>query len=460
MKIRKALALGLLFLPAFVTAQQGKDSVLKFSLTEAQNYALQNSPVIKNATIDLESAKKKIWETTTMGLPQVNGKLAYTDMITLPSIFTEIFSALNSPKFTSLLSSPDVENLIGSNFTIPSINDLKWNATLDITVSQLIFSGAWIIGLQTSKAFKGLSELAVTKSQIDLKEAVTNAYFLVLILQGNKALLDTTYVNTTQILAQIDAMNKQGLNEETDVDQLQLTTSTIKNAKESLDKQLESARNLLCFQMGLNISQPIALTDDLKGLSSNLANEGLLLKDFQVENIVDYQLMASQEKLAFMNYRYNQASVLPDIAGFYQHDDYYNKKNIMYMTPPDMFGISMNIPIFASGQRYERIGQAHLAYLKAKNSTQQASEALKMGYADAKSAYINSLNKYNNNKDNIKLSEKIFQHTLIKYNQGSASSLELTQAQNQYLQNQTNYFMSIFDLISSKCKLEKYVNEK
>jgi outer membrane protein TolC len=211
--------------------------------------------------------------------------------------------------------------------------------------------------------------------------------------------------------------------------------------------------------MGLNISQPVVLTDDLRTLSNTLSNEAILLKEFQLENSVDYQIMVTQEKLAQMNYKYNKTTVLPDISGFYQHENVFNKNAIVF-NAPNMVGIGMNIPIFSSGQRYERIGQAHLAYIKAKNTREQTSEALKMGYADAKSAYINSLNKYNSNKDNIKLSEKIYRHTLVKYNQGSASSLELTQAQNQYLQNQTNYFMSIFDLITAQNKLEKFVNGK
>ncbi len=464
----------LLVLPVLLRAQEQKqDSVMKFSLEEAKAYALQNSPVMKNAQLDLESAKKKVWETATIGMPQVNGKAQYSYIPVLPALYSQLsgMSSLSSLPFWMYGVDQSLANTPGSNWTarIPAPegnppapaakidpNDMKWNAILDVTVSQVIFSGAWIVGLQTSKAFKSLSEMAITKSEKDLKESVMNAYFLVLVSQENKGLLDSTYENTSRILSQIESMNAQGLNEETDVDQLHLTVSTIKNTKDFISNQVESAKNLLRFQMGLSISTPIILTDSLKGLRGILENDAVLLKEFQLESLVDYKLVATQEKLALMNLRYTKTTVLPDIAGFYQHEEYANKKAFV-LTPTDLLGVSMNIPIFASGQRYAKIKQAQYGYFKAQNSKFMASEGLRMGYVEAKNAFINSLNKYNTNKDNIKLSEKIYNRTIAKYMQGMASSLELTQAQNQYLQSQSNYFMSIFELIAAQNKLEKFV---
>jgi outer membrane protein len=53
------------------------------------------------------------------------------------------------------------------------------------------------------------------------------------------------------------------------------------------------------------------------------------------------------------------------------------------------------------------------------------------------------------------LAEKIYKRSLVKYQNGVISSLELTQAQNQFLTSQTTYYQSILTLISEKNKLEK-----
>jgi len=49
---------------------------------------------------------------------------------------------------------------------------MKWGLTLDITVSQLLFSGTYIIGIQAFKDFKQFSEVNITKSENDLVERV------------------------------------------------------------------------------------------------------------------------------------------------------------------------------------------------------------------------------------------------------------------------------------------------
>ena len=43
-----------------------------FSLEDAEQYGVNNNEKVKNALLDLEIARKQVWETTAIGLPQVN----------------------------------------------------------------------------------------------------------------------------------------------------------------------------------------------------------------------------------------------------------------------------------------------------------------------------------------------------------------------------------------------------
>jgi outer membrane protein TolC len=45
-----------------------------------------------------------------------------------------------------------------------------------------------------------------------------------------------------------------------------------------------------------------------------------------------------------------------------------------------------------------------------------------------------------------------------KYKQGMASSLELTQSNNQYLQAENNYISSLMSLLQTKVALDKLLN--
>ncbi len=469
--MRRAVILRFCIVPLFISAglqgsqaQEKADSILKFSIKEAQDYALQNNPIVKNANLDLESAKKKIWETTAIGLPQINSKLVYSYMLTIPDKIKE-FSGLtmlggwmygvdqylggsSGGTWIPTIPAPD------SNTKPITEDDMKWGLTYDITLTEIIFNGAYIVGLQTSRIYRQLSELAITKSQNDITESVSNSYYLVLIAQENKLLMDTIYANTEKMLNNVKAMYEQGLVEETDVEQLQLTLSNLKNTDEMLVRQIEVVKNLLKFQMGITLEQNIVLTDRLDVLINSVDLNSYALKEFKVENYSEFRLVETQEKLAGMNLKLQKTSFLPDIAAYYNHQENFNENSFSF-TPPNIIGLSVNIPIFGSGMKLARIQQAKIGLEKASNTKQQVETGLKTGFAEAQSSYLTALSKFRTNKENILLAEKIYKKTIIKYKEGIAGSMELTQTQSQYLQTQSNYYISIIELVTAMSKLEK-----
>jgi outer membrane protein TolC len=250
------------------------------------------------------------------------------------------------------------------------------------------------------------------------------------------------------------AMYGQGFVEETDVDQLQITVNNLKNTAEVINQQAGIAERLLKFQLGCSLDQPIRLTDSLSTLATNLADVGILLQNFNVSQQVDYQLLETQAKLMKLNLRLNQSAFLPEVAAFYQHDKNFNTKAITF-TPPDLIGVQVNIPIFSSGMRLARVSQARISYEKALINQQQVAQSLQIGFEDAKAKYLAALNSYTTARDNFKLAEKVYNRSWIKYREGTISSIELTQAQNQYIQSQTNYFNALLELNNARTKIEK-----
>ena len=74
----KKLSLFLLLACLGIQAQETKKSY-SFSLQQAIEHALQYNYAAKNSGLDIEAAKKKKWETTASGLPQINAGLDYTN---------------------------------------------------------------------------------------------------------------------------------------------------------------------------------------------------------------------------------------------------------------------------------------------------------------------------------------------------------------------------------------------
>jgi outer membrane protein TolC len=420
------------------------DSVYSFSLKEAREYALKNNLNLRSSQIDLELAKRKIWETTAIGLPQAKGSIAYSYSITEPKI-SELFKGMfGSPYDTVAAEMPEF--------------DFKSSTSLDITVSQLIFNGAYIVGLQTSKTFKALSEFSIEKSVNDLTEQVTNNYFLVLTLRENKDIVDSTLINTEKLFAELKQNYEVGFVEETDVDQIGITLNRIRNLANNLDRQTGIAEKLLKFTLGIDLVADILLTESLEDYIESPGFLTPLSTEFIVEDYPDYQVLQTQEKLMKLNLRLQKSNVLPTVSAFYAYHKQLNE-NYVDFQPENMVGIQVSMPLFTSGQNYMKIRQAKLSLYQTSLNVRTAAEGFQLAFEQARSDYLAALDRYYAENDNIRTAGKIYERAVIKYKEGIIGSMELTQTQNQYLQAQSDFYTAIGDLVAAKSKMEKMTGE-
>jgi outer membrane protein TolC len=433
-----------------VQAQPLPTPSLKFSLREARDYALNNSPVLLNSARDVEIAKKKTWEYTTIGLPQATFSATYSYGPELAGFSGELGNFFP----------PGMDTLMGGSNPFLSMdpNDLKTNFFSTIQVSQLIFSGQYLIGLKASRVYASLSELAKTKSEIDMAESITNTYFTALIARELKKTLDSSLTVLEKTRYETEQLYKNGFAEATDADQLQILVGNVKSALSVSVRQIALVDRLLKFQMGIGIDQTIELTDQLSSLTEVINLEAVALDTFSLDENISYQLLTTQEKLMQLNMKVNKVQFLPVLAGFYQrynsHDD-----NFFNDQSPDMFGLSLNFPLFTSGQRISQVQQSKLEYLKAQTNTQMAAESLLLQYESAISEFLSAKDIYRLQTDNRNLSRRIYYKSLVKYKEGVGSSLEVYQTQMQYFESESGYFSAIMSLVSAKTKLESLLTK-
>jgi outer membrane protein len=439
-----------------ISAQEKKDSVLRFSLSEAQAYAIENSYNVQIAKLDLEIARKKIFETTAIGLPQVSGTAQYQNIFNVPQFPNANLTINGTP--IDMRNGTTINNgdLLGYQYQSLSLG-VKENVTFDLTVSQLIFSGEYIVGLQASRVFREFSEQALTKSKNDIRESASKSYCLALVTEANIKIVQQSLDLIDQLFSEMKQLNAQGLNESTDVDQMEITKSNIENLANSLNNQHKVALKLLKFQMGIDIDTTIVLTDSIPSIIDAGNNSYINSAAFNLDNNIDFKIMKTQEKLSLLSLRREKTKFLPTVAGFYRHEEL-AKKPLINFNPPDVLGISVNVPIFSSGMKIAQVKEAKLNFEKAKNYRQQFGQALSMDFYQSKNAYETSYNSYLSQKKNLDLSQRIFNKTVIKYKAGVSSSFELNQIQNQFLVTQGSYFIAVMDLFNAKTKLEKLLS--
>lgn len=455
-----------LIITAQTMAQTAQKESKAFSVKEAQDYAVKNSYQVKMSAMDVDIARKKIWETTAIGLPQVKGSASYNDMLDIPTtllpdfISPAVYGVLLKEHLISPSQMPDPSQMQ----YFPAKFGTQHNMSLDLTASLLLFNGAYIVGLQASRIYLDLSKQSLEKSEKEIKLNVTKSYYLVLVAKENKTILDSSYAVIQRTLSEIEAMNKQGFVEETDVDQMRITASNLQSTLNMLTRQIEIAERLLKFQMGIELDQPITLTDNLETILAQTNLSALGETPVDIKSQPDYKLALTQEKLSYLNLKREQTTLLPTLTTFFTRQekamrnefDIFKSGKDWY--PTTIFGVGLDVPIFSSGSRISKIQQAKLAYHKSQVLRTQIEEGLKLDVLQSKNEYSVAFEKYLNMRQSYELAKKIYNRTLIKYKAGVAGSFELTQANSQYLTTQSNYYNALLELLNAKVKLDKVLN--
>lgn len=437
-----------------VSAQPDTTSATGISLEAAIEHAIEYNYNIQSKKIDVEIAKKKIWETTAIGLPQVSGTFNYQNIFKVPE-----FSFGGYYDFSRLPDGYVTRDQLLSTYvqTPPVPLGVKENFTADVTVSQLIFSGEYIVGLRASKVYKEMSERNYYKSVNDVRESVSNSYFLALVMAENVNILKENQTVINNSLKDITAFYDQGFVEETNVDQVKIIKLNIDNAVNTLQKQSEWALNLLKFQMGMDMEKPINLTDKLTQFIDEASIEKIIENPFDLNQNIDFKVMETVEKLQKLSHDRQRSKFLPQVAAYYRYQKLFDEPKFNFQ-PKNVLGVSLSMPIFSSGMRLSALSQTRMELDKTRLTKQSVSEGLLLDFEQSKIAMQSAVATYQTLKQNLELSKKILDRTLIRYKEGMASSTDLNQAENQYLSTQSEYFKAINTMLSAKAKIEKLIS--
>ena len=446
--MKQKLTVLCLLIVTTLVAQETKKSYA-FTLEQAIEHAVKNNYSMLNANRDVDVAKKKKWETTTMGLPQINGSLNYQNTFE----FTKQGAAANA--FNPAANPNDIVLLAFGT---------KHVAIGNLTLSQLIFDGSYLVGLQSAKTYLQISENAKVKTAQEIREMVINSYGNVLladesikILENNKKILEKTLADTKEIF-------KNGLIEEENVEQLQITLASLTSSLDNVKRQKRIAVDLLKLLLGIDLEEELVLTDQLNALTQNNIDLALLKKEFQAENTIDYQIGKNIEKSKQLLLKLEKSKALPSLAAQinFGYNSFANQFDFLNSTQKwnnfSNVGVGLNVPVFSSLGRSSRTQQAKIALEQAKTSVTETEQKLKLQFAKAKSDYEFSIEQLATSKSNLNLAERIESKNQIKFKEGLASSFDLTEAQRQLYSAQQSYLQAMLDVINKKATLEKLVN--
>ena len=445
--MKKIILLLFLFLSALMAGQEVKNN-FSFSLLQAVDHAIVNNRQAINAGRDIAIAKQKKWETTAMGLPQINGNLGYQNNFVIQKslIPAEIFGG---PAGTF------AEVAFGTNH----------NASASVGLTQLLFDGSYIVALQASKTYLEFFKNYKKKTDADVKEMIISSYGSVLLANESELILLKNKTNLERTLFETEQTFKNGLIEEENVEQLKITLLTLKNNINYITRLKEISLKMLKINLGIDINDTLIITDKLDALAKNNLDLAVANTNFEVSNNINFVIAQNFVDQRSLELKLQKSKALPTLAAglnfgynsFGQSFKFFNTDQRWFNY--SNLGINLSIPIFSSFARSARTQQAKIAFEKSKTDLQDAEQKLKLLYQNTKSDYEFSIENYQSTKENLQLAERINSKQQIKFKEGLSSSFNLTEAQRQLYASQQSYLQAMVDVINKRAALEKVITK-
>ena len=406
-----------------------------FSLKEAIDYSIIHHVQVKNSQIDLQNAGAKINEIKAMGLPQVNGGVQFVNNLILQRVFipAKIFNPAAAEG-----------ELIAAKFGVEN------SGFANVSMSQLVFDGTYLLGLKASQVYKDLSVKGVTQSKQQVAENVTKAYYGILVNDKRMQLLQVNVSRLDSLLKETKALNTQGFVEKIDVQRLDV---------ENVYRLQEMSYSLLKFQMGYPMEEPIRLSVTLEQieLQNNLTD---LAGPFNYANRIEYSILKTQENLAEFDLKLVKSGYLPRLL---------LNANYGYNAGANAFGdllkkqwfdnaaisVSLQIPIFDGNSKKYKAVQSANNLQKVRQSFDLLKSSIDFQRSQSVITLKNSLESLKQQKANLMLANEISRVTRVKYQQGVGSNLEVLNAESSIKESQANYFTSLYNALIAKVELEK-----
>ena len=248
--------------------QPAPGALMPLSLQQAVSYAVQNKATLLASRLGEQTARARVGEIKSAGLPQVSVGANVVDNFKIQQALVAF------PVSETVLTSGDVAAAGSGREAVltnrqrsvppqPFAFGLQWQGNTSASVSQLLFDGSYFIGLKAAKVYEELARKQTQQAEIEVVEQVSKAYYSTLVARSRLALLARNVQRLDTVLYQTQQIYKAGFAEKLDVDRLRVQRNNLLVEQQKARRLTELSVALLKFQMGLPQPQPVQLTDSL-----------------------------------------------------------------------------------------------------------------------------------------------------------------------------------------------------
>lgn len=414
-------------LPRMVAAQDSTDGsqTTQLTLKEAVENAVQYSKSLQASKLDIELYQQKVRETMSGNLPQVTAELGYTTYFGKSMEF--------------------------SGMEIEMEDAIDFSATAAWTLSmQQVFS------VKVQKLAKQAIEIQVEADELDVKANVIDTYYTILVYRRNVKLLEQNLAEMEEIKNHTENMYNAGSVELTEVDQIRVSMATIKNSLISMQRSMETTKRLLVLQMGLPINTKIEPSLDLEDLILDRTVAALDSSRFDMTQNLDYRAIELSNEVNERTLKVQRWAWAPTLTATYV---YTNPIKGGFMTFDHVGTLTLSWNAFTGFKRDSQIKQAKIEVERGEINKALLEDNLTQNEEQYRYELNTAIEAYLLQKENLEVAKRVLDNYRNKYNQGVLSSMDLSQANTDYLSAETSYASACLTLLTAHTQLGKLCNQ-
>ena len=419
------------------------------SLEDCVEYAMKHNYTVKNAQLDVLIQKAVNDQTVALSLPQVSGKADLNYFINPQKQF------IAAKSFNP--AAPD-------GMIMPIAFSLNYATSASLSASQILFDGSVAVALQARNALMELARQNGKVSETTVRYNVTKSYYSAIVVRNQIANIRKMTAYLRDVQHEMEVMHTTGVVDKISTDRITVQVNNLVTDSMRLENMAKLTEQVMKYQMGMDINEPVELTDN--NLDSHIENAAKLLNEEQTYvKVPEYGLVQTSIKLNEYNLKRFKMAALPTLAAFgaygtnYGQNDFGKLYELRHFESYSLVGVQMTMTLFGGMKRLNEVKETRLNLEKSQNNLASLKQGIDFMTTQAKTTLRNSLLQIQNQKRNVALAQDVLDLAQKTYKAGVGSNLDVSQAETELLRAQNDYFTTMLDIVSSEADLKKALGQ-
>ncbi len=325
------------------------------------------------------------------------------------------------------------------------------NMNLSVQFSMPLLNAQLLGATEASKTAKDLSKLQQQKTREQVYFEVSNLFYNVQILEKQVFFVDSNLLNTNRLLLNMKVLKEQMMAKSSDVSKLELQMSQLETQRAIVNNKLQQVLNALKFTMGISIGRDLDIDASIEYDDSAEDTNG---------KTVDILLVETQNRMLKNELNTLKNSRLPSLSlyGTYGQTGFgYDEKpnDFLKFFPVSFVGIQLNYSVFNGSVTHRKIKQKNLELSNNKLQLSLVTEQNNMLIENARRLKTTARLTVKNTLAQIRLSQIIYEQTLLQHKQGTANLTDVLLADNSLREAQQNHLSAIIEFLKADLEIKK-----